>query len=56
MRILRIIVEAVSALFATVPDTPAQIIRNRDKNGEELAWMGAGEMDGIEHHEEGIGR
>ena len=56
MRMLRIVAEAVSALFANVPDAPAQIIRNRDEYGEELAWMVAGEMDGFELHNEGNGR
>lgn len=55
MRMLRIIAEAVAALFANVPDAPAQIIRNRDEYGEELAWLG-GSMDGFELHDEGNAR
>lgn len=53
MRILAIIAEVVSALFASVP---AHVARNCDEYGEELAWMGAGEMDGFELHDEGIAR
>lgn len=56
MSILAIIAEAVSALFAGIPSVPAHATRNCDEYGEELAWMGAGEMDGFELHEEGIGR
>ena len=53
MRILSIIAEAAAALFASVP---ARVPRNCDEYGEELAWMGAGEMDGFELHDEGNGR
>jgi len=56
MRILSVIGEAVSALFAIVPDVPAHATRKCDEYGEELAWMGAGEMDGFELHNEGNGR
>lgn len=56
MRILAILVEVVSALFASVPSMPAHVTRNCDEYGEELAWMGAGEMDGFELHDEGIAR